>query len=65
MKDSIFYPQERAIKHELCNEKRCATCFQNRGCMYEQYLLALMQNMETAHLNNQLNKESTAIIKRA
>jgi len=65
MKDSSFYLQEQAINHLLCNEKRCATCFENRGCMYEQYLFVLMQSMQTAHLNTQLNKESSAMIKRA
>lgn len=65
MKDSIFYPQDHAIKHELCNEKRCATCFENRGCIYEHYLLVVMQNAEKVRPENQMNSGTSAIIKRA
>jgi len=56
MKDANVYSQDStALKHELCSEKKCVTCFQNRGCMYEQYFAAPTSNLVTLLLQNQLN----------
>ena len=50
MKESIANSQDATtMKHHVCSEKTCITCFENRGCMYEQYLSAAILNMETSH----------------
>jgi hypothetical protein len=50
MEESIIHLQKanNAEKQE-CSEKTCASCFANRGCMYEHHLIALIQNFETAN----------------
>jgi len=54
MKDSTGYSQDAtAIKYELCNEKKCAICFENRGCIYEQYFAASKFDLVTVLLQNQ------------
>jgi len=54
MKDSIRNSQDQtAIRYELCSEKKCATCFENRGCMYEQPFAAPTFNLVTLFLQNQ------------
>jgi hypothetical protein len=50
MKDSIAYKQDAtAIKQHECSEKTCINCFENRGCMYEQYVIAAMQAIEESY----------------
>jgi len=50
MEESIIHSQKAssADKQE-CSEKTCASCFANRGCMYEHHLIALVQNFEIAN----------------
>jgi hypothetical protein len=52
MKESIAYPHDSTatLKHQVCSEKTCITCFENRGCMYEQYLFAATHNIEVFQL---------------
>jgi hypothetical protein len=59
MKDSIGYSQEpTAIKYELYSETKCATCFENRGCMYEQYFAAPTFNLVTLLSQNQAKMQT-------
>jgi len=59
MKDSNIYSQQATrSKDELCNEKKCATCFENRGCMYEQYFSVPSINLITLFLQNQPTTQS-------
>jgi len=61
MKDSINYSQDpTAMQHDICSEKKCATCFENRGCIYEQYFLVGIQNMEKFHAGSQINIANSA-----
>jgi hypothetical protein len=64
MKDPVGYSQdETVIKYELCSEKKCATCFANRGCMYEQYPAAPAFNLLTFYLESQVKKQTQTITK--
>lgn len=38
MKNLRDYLTEAAVQDHSCSEKTCATCFENRGCIYEMYL---------------------------
>ena len=65
MKNSIDHSGDTAaIKNQPCSEKTCVTCFENRGCMYEQYLIAGTYNIEEFYPGNiisnaaQQNQES-------
>src|SRR4029079_3088891 len=61
MKDPDGYSQDpSAIKYELCSEKKCATCYENRGCMYEQYFSAPTFNLVTLLLQNQAKTQTQA-----
>jgi hypothetical protein len=57
MKKQIVYTQpSTATTQNECSEKACATCFENRGCMFEQYIFALMHKAGesfTAHQQNE------------
>jgi hypothetical protein len=47
MKDSIDQSQESiAMQSKTCSEEKCPTCFENRGCIYEPYFPAVMQDIE-------------------
>jgi len=64
MKDSNVYSQDlTAIKDELCSEKKCATCFENRGCMYEQYFAIPTFNLMSLLLQNQAKLQTQTINK--
>ena len=53
MKNSMNKSQENTvIKDESCSEKKCATCFQNNGCMFEQYLGASIHNIDELRREN-------------
>jgi len=64
MKDSTGYSQDStAVKYELCSEKKCATCFENRGCIYEQYFAAPTFNLVTLLLQNQSKMQTQTMNK--
>ncbi|HEV8507180.1 MAG TPA: hypothetical protein VGQ53_17335 [Chitinophagaceae bacterium] len=64
MKDSTSYSQDpTAVKYEFYSEKKCATCFENRGCMYEQYLATPTFNFVTLLLQNQVKTQTQTINK--
>ncbi len=67
MKDSIAYsPRATAIREHECSEKTCINCFENRGCMYEQYVMAAMQAIEVSYpLQQQREDHNPAIWKQA
>lgn len=66
MKDSTYYPQDSlAIKREQCDKKRCAACFENNGCFYEQYFFLVMQNLDQLPQERHINTPSSPIMKRA
>jgi len=54
-----------AATDEPCSETKCVTCFENRGCMYQQYVAALMNKIEEAYLANHVNKTIQQISRRA
>ena len=38
MKNSMKHsPGPHKAEQEICNEKKCITCFENRGCIYDRY----------------------------
>jgi hypothetical protein len=50
MNDQITYTTDAvAIKQHECSEKTCINCFENRGCMYEQYAIAAMHAIEESY----------------
>jgi len=57
MKHSTIYSPQNAtvMQYELCSEKTCGTCFENRGCMYEQHLFAAILNMDLSQMEKQMN----------
>jgi len=62
MKDSNDHSQDpNVVEHELCSEKKCATCFENRGCMYEQYFAASTFKLVTLLLKTQVKAQAQAI----
>jgi hypothetical protein len=64
MKNLTGYSQDPiALKYELCDEKKCATCFENRGCMYEQYFAAPTFNLVALLLQNQVKTQTQKISK--
>jgi len=56
MKHSLDYSPQNAtvMPYELCSEKTCATCFENRGCIYEQHLFAAILNMDVVQMERQM-----------
>lgn len=64
MKNSLDHSSQHAIaiKHELCSEK-CDTCFKNRGCIYDQYLSAVILNMETPPLQSIMSNTAQQAVK--
>lgn len=62
MNNSVGYSQNvTVIKDEPCSEKKCATCFAHRGCMYEQYAVAPAFNLLAFYLENQVQKQKQSI----
>jgi hypothetical protein len=65
MKNSIDNTKDVIpIRHEQCSEKTCATCFENRGCIYEQYPVAAIHTIEESYLQSTIDTNSP-ISKRA
>ncbi|HEY6503277.1 MAG TPA: hypothetical protein VIZ28_04820 [Chitinophagaceae bacterium] len=52
MNESI-YLQNPTPQQQPCSEQKCITCFENRGCMYDTYLLVEKGNVEVIHLPKQ------------
>jgi len=66
MKNSIDrLKRETDATSETCNEEKCATCFENRGCMFEQYVSAMMNKIEEAYLANHVTQTIQHISRRA
>lgn len=54
MKESIAYLQDStASGYQPCSEKTCITCFENRGCIYDHYVAAVMQETEKLDASKQ------------
>lgn len=51
MKPSSERLQKQPVSYddEPCNERKCANCFENRGCMYDRYIV----NASVEELNSQ------------
>ena len=64
MKHSIDYSPQKAkvMQYELCSEKTCATCFENRGCIYEQHLFAAILNMDVVQMERQMKDAAARTI---
>lgn len=57
MKNSLDSLQhEIAMNH--CSEKNCATCFENRGCMYEQFSISATYPLQEPSPESDLNTEN-------
>jgi hypothetical protein len=53
MKNSIGkMPVEAGLEDRACSEEKCATCFENRGCIYEQYITAMIHTIELSNGQN-------------
>jgi len=66
MKNSIDHLKNATVAtDESCSEEKCATCFENRGCMFEQYVSALTKKIEEAYLANHVNRTIQQISHRA
>jgi hypothetical protein len=64
MKQLIVYVQDAdAMQQQACSEKKCITCFENKGCMYEPYLIAAINNSETPYLAQQQSADLHSLIK--
>jgi len=63
MKNSNDQPP-KAVEQQQCNEEKCATCFENRGCMYEQ-LGAALRKMEERLEQNDVDVTNKQISRRA
>jgi len=65
MNDSTDYSRASTMmQHNICSEKKCVTCFENRGCIYEQYSLVAMQNMQKIDAGSQINIGDSTIAER-
>jgi len=49
MKDSSATAQDEPVLQHPCSEKRCITCFENSGCMYDQYMIITTCHSEGSH----------------
>lgn len=48
MKNFIDEPQQPApLQLDACSEQKCITCFENRGCIYDQFPIVLSNDRET------------------
>lgn len=58
MNQSIANSQDAtAAQQQPCSEKKCITCFENRGCMYEQYVITVLHNIEESYPAKQKNQD--------
>ena len=57
MKNSIAAGQDEPVVQQSCSEKKCITCFENGGCMYDQYMIITTYHSEGSHLQ----KENSAL----
>ena len=48
-------------EQEPCSENKCRTCFENRGCIYEQY--AALREAWKVHLPNEMNSANVVMTK--
>jgi hypothetical protein len=66
MKEAFEHSQDStATKNEECSEKKCATCFANRGCMYDVYSMIPAFNLKTFYLETLKMNETPMVNKRA
>jgi hypothetical protein len=45
---------ETGLEDKACSEEKCATCFENRGCIYEQYVAAMIHTIELSYGQNRI-----------
>jgi hypothetical protein len=64
MKNSNEQLQQETVK-EPCSEKACATCFEHRGCMYEQFSSVLIYGMDKSNPGHSIDNTNQSIAKRA
>lgn len=56
MKEPIEHAKNTTTPDDqLCSEKKCVTCFENRGCIYEQYLISVSHTIERSYRVNRIN----------
>ncbi|HET6993358.1 MAG TPA: hypothetical protein VFI06_00185 [Chitinophagaceae bacterium] len=52
------------LEDQACSEEKCVTCFENRGCIYEQYVAAMIHTIELSYGQNRIDS-NVQISKRA
>ncbi|MGZ8524080.1 MAG: hypothetical protein ACXWV1_06605 [Chitinophagaceae bacterium] len=54
MKESMAYLQDStALVYQPCSEHMCITCFENKGCIYDHYVAAIMQEADKLQVSKQ------------
>ena len=55
--------QKRPVSYadETCNERKCANCYENRGCMYDLYMSASLEEVESPQTPKLLPRKEDAI----
>ena len=49
---TIELQEETTEQEQPCSEEKCATCFENRGCMFERYLATIRKIEEQFAMDN-------------
>ena len=60
MKNVIDHSKDETASQQPCSEKKCATCFANRGCMYEQHPASDLPSIERYY--GEINADNTELI---
>jgi hypothetical protein len=68
MKPSNDRLQKQAMSYDdgPCNERKCANCFDNRGCIYDRYITnANLQELEVEQIRQFASHENAAQVTHA
>jgi len=60
MKPSSERLQKQAVScdDEPCNERKCANCFENRGCMYDRYMITSTEKLALPQVQRSVTQGS-------
>jgi hypothetical protein len=63
MKPSSARLQKQAVSYdEACNETKCANCFENRGCMYDRYMMnGSMEELDLRQIQQSIVQEKRSV----
>jgi len=65
MKNSFDQTTAESPGHEMCSAKTCATCFENRGCIYEHYMSVAVNKKQEIYLVTPTDSSKPVMEKRA